>query len=181
VQHHRASESLRGGGRSKRDGQSEALRVPRGGPRLVTSCHQVNCLARTRILRDYGPRYAPRAGTESSLVPFRVVDATLSGGRIMTVRRKRSPRGWRDCIQRRVNWDSPASTDSLTLRDTSFFFSILLKGGETSVSRRWGQPAGVVEGLQRKRRQLSQELPFLSEGLVLPAERLELLLRAHRS
>jgi hypothetical protein len=29
---------------------------------LVTSYHQVNCLGRARILQDYGPRYAPRAG-----------------------------------------------------------------------------------------------------------------------
>jgi hypothetical protein len=51
---------------------------------LVTSCHQVNCLARARILRDYGPRNAPRGGTESSLAPFCVIDTTLSGRRIMT-------------------------------------------------------------------------------------------------
>jgi hypothetical protein len=42
----------------------------------------------------------------------------------------------------------PASTDTLTLRDTSFFYSILLKVGEAALSHRWVQPAGVVEGLQ---------------------------------
>jgi hypothetical protein len=43
---------------------------------------------------------------------------------------------------------SPASTDTLTLRDPSFFHSILLEVGRTPVAKSRVQPADVVEGLQ---------------------------------
>jgi hypothetical protein len=61
--------------------------------------------------------------------------APRNWGKNVTLLASITHRGLGPCLAVEGSWDSPASTDTLTLRDPSFFHSILLEVGGASVTQ----------------------------------------------